>query len=383
MLDFKEKIIVEVKSIINLLEGRNNELAQSYTESLKISLQSFNLNQIQYCISRIINIYDETYTRNDNAFDVLYKQMADCDNLISQNIGDYEKVKEYREKLFKLWTAFDAWFQDELSGQPPELIRAKFVDSYYDFNQEHFHVSINLQNEAKKQYGENLETITAENAGIELIKKYIEMLFANVVEVNQGRLTITVKVNELFRRFNLPYKLQKGKITQTSYKTSETIEKIVNYEQLERKIRYTEEMIIHNEFIDKHSALCYITDALDYFISLFKGKDGNKTYSAVAKSINADENTKVYAVIKEEIGKLKAITNDYFDIRHNELQSATKDHSSEKREPLTDKLFVEYLYNRIYALLYLLRIKKDKTMVEEKVEFETDILEISDDDLPF
>ena len=49
------------------------------------------------------------------------------------------------------------------------------------------------------------------------------------------------------------------------------------------------------------------------------------------------------------------ISNEYFDIRHNEYLNKAK----QAREPIQDLAFIEYLYNRAYALLYLLRIKTD------------------------
>lgn len=50
------------------------------------------------------------------------------------------------------------------------------------------------------------------------------------------------------------------------------------------------------------------------------------------------------------------LSNEYFDIRHNEYLNKAK----EKREALEDLQFIEYLYNRVYALLYLLRLKVNK-----------------------
>lgn len=46
----------------------------------------------------------------------------------------------------------------------------------------------------------------------------------------------------------------------------------------------------------------------------------------------------------------------YIDIRHNEYLNKAK----EKREALDDLQFIEYLYNRVYALLYLVRLKVNK-----------------------
>ncbi len=60
-------------------------------------------------------------------------------------------------------------------------------------------------------------------------------------------------------------------------------------------------------------------------------------------------------VVKSEIQEIMKISNEYFDIRHNEYLNKAK----QAREPIKDLAFVEYLYNRVYALLYLLRIKTD------------------------
>lgn len=97
----------------------------------------------------------------------------------------------------------------------------------------------------------------------------------------------------------------------------------------------------------------FIIDALQYIVSIQDGNDKDKKCSALASSVNSDRNTKVYAVIKQEIKELMKLSNEYFDIRHNDYLNDAK----EKREPLNDSQFIEYLYNRAYALLYLLRLK--------------------------
>ena len=51
------------------------------------------------------------------------------------------------------------------------------------------------------------------------------------------------------------------------------------------------------------------------------------------------------------------LANEYFDIRHNDYLNAAK----EKREALNDSQFIEYLYNRAYSLLYVLRLKINTT----------------------
>lgn len=120
------------------------------------------------------------------------------------------------------------------------------------------------------------------------------------------------------------------------------------------KIRFSEDMINSHDLMEKKSALDFLIDALQYLISIQEG-NRNKQYAALAKNVNADQNSKVYLVIKQELNELMKLSNEYFDIRHNDYLNDAK----EKREPLNDSQFIEYLYNRGYALLYLLRLKNN------------------------
>ena len=114
-------------------------------------------------------------------------------------------------------------------------------------------------------------------------------------------------------------------------------------------------MITSQEYLDKKSALDYIIDALQFILSVQDGDTVKQKCKIAARSVNEDENSKLYAVIKTEIEEIMKISNEYFDIRHNEYLNKAK----QVREAIQDLSFIEYLYNRAYALLYLLRIKTD------------------------
>ena len=73
----------------------------------------------------------------------------------------------------------------------------------------------------------------------------------------------------------------------------------------------------------------------------------------IINNISDNMDGKVYAVVKKELDELMKLSNEYFDVRHNDYLNAAK----KKREALNDSQFIEYLYNRAYAMLYLLRIK--------------------------
>lgn len=69
--------------------------------------------------------------------------------------------------------------------------------------------------------------------------------------------------------------------------------------------------------------------------------------------ISGDKLSKHYTVVNNEIIEIMKIVNEFFDIRHNEYLNK----SNEVRESLNNPLFIEYMYNRIYGLLFLIKIK--------------------------
>lgn len=142
--------------------------------------------------------------------------------------------------------------------------------------------------------------------------------------------------------------MSSGKSSDINY----PIDKIINYRMFERKIQFSEEMINSKDIMEKKSALDFIIDALQYLIST-KGDTRNEQYKALALSVSDNMDGKVYAVVKKELDELMKLSNEYFDVRHNDYLNAAK----EKREPLNDSQFIEYLYNRAYSILYLLRLK--------------------------
>ena len=81
----------------------------------------------------------------------------------------------------------------------------------------------------------------------------------------------------------------------------------------------------------------------------------------IALLVGENRDSKVYTVIHNELYEINKIINEYFDIRHNEYLNKAK----QKREVLNDKYFIEYLYNRIYSLLFLLRIKCNNQELNE------------------
>lgn len=243
------------------------------------------------------------------------------------------------------------WFDREVPGT--EILRPEYEewdnwDNCYNVIDYDYEYNLNLG----IPYPENMKSECYQFSDI---KEFIEMAYSYWVR-NEKHYDFTVQINKRLEKFNLPYKLQNGKLIERGYKSSHKISNIYNYSMFERKIQYAEEMITSKELLDKKCALDYIVDSLQYLISVQNEMQVKRKYACAAKEVSNDDNSKKYTVIKNELEEIMKIANEYFDIRHNEYLNKAK----ETREVIDDSMFIEYLYNRIYGLLYLLRLKINK-----------------------
>jgi len=348
-----DTVTYQLKALINVFDSNQciSEV-ETYIEQIKVLLSQRKFDKILFCLKEICRAYDiDIYSNNDD------KTLA---NIKAITVNLEEILKEIasedfqNDKFKKFWTLFITWFND--IQETDNIIKAEFYywEDSFDSKKKLY---IDYDKLYKLQYGIPYEDIKI-NICFDNIKNFIEMIYKNVLIPTDGRLKFTIKINEILRNFSLSYKLEKGKFTSIGYKTSENIDYILNYEQFERKIRYSEEMIVHKYIMDKHNALNYVSDAFCYFFSLFKKtKDDelidDKVINKLANMVCLDTNSKIYSLIKEEIKFVKMTINNDFDIRHNEYYKTTE---KCKRESLTNIKTIEYLYNRIYALLFLLRL---------------------------
>lgn len=246
----------------------------------------------------------------------------------------------------KFWTSFKTYFENELPYQ--ELLKDEYV-RYDNWDGGIYYTDINYNYQFELHYG--IEYNEEDFSNINTIKMFIELSFAEWIKPDK-RYDYTKEVNKIFRKFRLPYKLNKGKITSEGYRTTTIDNKIINFAMLERKIQFAEEMILSQDKLDKKCALDYIVDSLQYLLSLQEGETIKDKYSNAALLLCSDKNDKQYSVINNEINEIMKIVNEYFDIRHNEYLNKSK----EVRQPITNPIFIEYLYNRIYSLLYLIKL---------------------------
>lgn len=348
-----QQMSLQIKSLITCFDenGCMSE-AISYIDEIRKALQKQDFSTILLCLKELCIIYNVDINDKQPS---LANLGAITFNL-QQILDDELKAKLENEKLERFWTAFITWFEN--IGSAENIVKPEYFE-WDDYRGDY--VSVNYNYLYKLNYGIPYLNV-AENLTFDNVKNFIELTYKEVISIDKGRLLFTIKVNDLFANFKLPYKLEKGKLTIIGYKTSEEIDYILNYEQFERKIKYSEDMIMRRDFMEKHTALNYISDAFCYFFSIFKNNgteilEDKKVYVKLANMVCSDMNSKVYALIKQEIMDVKRIINDDYDIRHNEYYTTQK---SVKREVLTDIKMIEYLYNKIYNLLFILRLNYKK-----------------------
>lgn len=277
-----------------------------------------------------------------------------------------------QDKLNKFWTSLWAWMDQQYIIE--KYFRGEYTEYDAGWNGGTFYLNIDYEQEYKIQYGESCPELLRENSSINIeeVKDFVEIVYERWIRTDM-HYSFTVEINKRFDKFQLPYKLSSGLVIGKGYKTTEQIEVILDHRMFERKIAYSEEMIMSNEMLDKKCALDYIVDALQYFISVQKPDGIDKKYTEAAKSVSPNQNSKVYAVVKAEIREVMKLSNEYFDIRHNEYLNK----ANEMREALEDLQFIEYLYNRVYGLLYLLRLKVNKAdLISENIEEERNLEKI-------
>ena len=249
------------------------------------------------------------------------------------------------EQLHKFWNSFNAWVR---SNEVLEtLFRAEFVQ-WDSWDGGTFYMVIDFETEYLIQYGKGYPIVDDTIPSKEELFEYIEIMYERWIK---NRYEFTVQINQKFKSFDLPFKLDKGKIIILNCKPRYMNDEILDIPMFEQKIKDSEAMINQEELAIKKAALQCIVQALQYYLSIQEGDNIKKKHAKIAKMVSGDENSKVYSVVKNEINEVMKLVNEYFDIRHNECLNNSK----EKREALVEPRFIEYLYYRIFVLLQLFR----------------------------
>lgn len=354
------------------LNEANIKLIKDYIEKIRVAMDEYD-SSFQDCeeifdlLAEIANVFETDIPQIKKS--ILFRmgtESSDANTTIAllkkcladSGIEYKEKTAEEDVNVKRFWAAFIAWFESELPNLG--LLQDKYL-RWDNWDGGMWFLDISYDHEFRLYRGVEYPESLKSNEGIfEDIKTFLEIAYKYwVISEGKSRYEFTVEINERFSIFKLPYRLQNGIVLRQGYKTTHGIDTIINYRMFERKIRFSEDMINSSDLMEKKSALDFIIDALQYLVSTQAG-NRDKQYASLALSVNADNNGKVYSVVKQEVNELMKLSNEYFDIRHNDYLNGAK----EKREALNDSQFIEYLYNRAYALLFLLRLRNKECRTE-------------------
>ncbi len=363
----KNILNTELTRLVDLLSALDNKTSFiAYIDKIKTP-ETISNAELKYYLEQIKEII--LSYNNDRAWREELSTVSKCLSLLNQIECEENKRMKEVEPLKKFWNSFKLWTEREL---PSLKILKDYYIRYDNWNYGTYYLDIDMPMEFTKAYGVSYhEQFDNEYISESDLKMFIELFYNEFVE---NRYEYTISVNKLFSKFLIPYKLVNGKLIKKGYKSTNDNPKILDYQMFERKIIWSEEKILGSEKLDKHTALNYITDSLQYILSHIKNEfEKGKLIEQKCAYLIAEETSKIYSVVKTEVEEIQKIVNEFFDIRHNEYISKSK----KVREPINDNVFIEYLYNRIYALMFLLKIHYLKNSPKQNNVQENDC------DLPF
>lgn len=296
---------------------------------------------IRLIFAKLIPEYDYDNQFIENLFDD--KRFIQLRQEYRAIYGDYPvaMVEEYKEGIEykgkpvednanerRFWNSLIHWFETELPSM--ELLKGKYLQ-WDNLDGGMWFLDLDYDHEFTLYRGTTYPDSLRNNTGDMIdIKAFIEIAYKYwIVNSRECRYKFTIEVNDRLKIFKLPYRLQSGILIKQGYKTSFPIDKIINYRMFERKIQFSEDMINSKDLMEKKSALDFIIDALQYLIST-QGDSRNEQYKALALSVSDNMDGKVYAVVKKELEELMKLSNEYFDVRHNDYLNAAKRSSTIK-----------------------------------------------------
>lgn len=333
------------------------EMINNYIDSLEKTLESeqcvdvFELSDLVLEIIAVLKedipTLEDGVVLNNNTFERDARIIIAKLKMYLSNLKD-DVISEPEPSHKRFWNSFYAWF--ESSETISKILKSEFIH-YDNWNGGRYYLDIDFTKEFKIKYGENmsLEEII-ETPTDRVMKMFIEVAYEKWIEVNK-RYNFTIEVNERFSRFGIQSKLVKGMVLEERHQSTHEAEEIINAEMLEEKLEYSTKMISKYDLQDKKVALKIVVDCLQFLISIQEASNKKGQYQKIGRKIAKSSESKMYSVIATEIEYVMKVSNEYFDIRHNEKHNQSK----EIREVLSNLQFVEYLYNRIYALVHLIK----------------------------
>lgn len=335
-----------IKEYIDKIQVLNNEYASHDNYTILVADL---INEIIAVLKSEVDGIDDNLVLNNNT---LERDLTIIKKRLRMALSDFAKsTKDIDSLNYDLfWNSFISWFGKEETFS--KFLKDDFLHFNSGWNGGTYFLDLNYEDVYREYYGVNTTNdYILKDSSLNGIKLFLEISYDILIK-KSCRYDYTVETNKKLSKFKLPYKLQSGKLIKGRYKYFHNNSQIIDYNSFERKIEYSESMISSSELLDKKAALDSLVDSLQYFISIQEGVKIKEQYKSAAKLITGNTNCKIYVVIKNEIEEIMKISNEFFDIRHNEDLNKSK----EKRAILNNSQFIEFLYNRVHSLISLLRL---------------------------
>lgn len=229
-------------------------------EDIKVFNSEFSANtELTDILLEIVNVFSTKIPQLEDA--LLFRittEVTDANTaraLLIMHLADHgiefkEKNNEESASVKRFWSSFITWFENELPEL--ELLQEKYLqwDRWDDGT---WRLYMNYDYEFQLYRGINYPNSLQHNTGnFDDIKIFLEIAYKYWI-INEGKkhYQFTIEINERFRIFKLPYRMQNGIILKQGYKTTYGIDKIINYRMFEQKIRFSENMINSHDLMEK------------------------------------------------------------------------------------------------------------------------------------
>lgn len=163
---------------------------------------------------------------------------------------EYKENSKENTAIKRFWSSFITWFENELPEM--ELLQQKYLE-WDNWDGGMWKLYINYDYEFQLYSGIKYPESLQHNSGnFEDIKTFLKIAYKYwIINESQKHYKFTVEVNERFKIFKLPYRMQNGIVLKQGYKTTYGIDRIINYRMFERKIRFSEDMINSQDLMEK------------------------------------------------------------------------------------------------------------------------------------
>lgn len=161
--------------------------------------------------------------------------------LFLRNLNDEEL-----ENFGKFWVSFNAWFRSDALDN--NFIKDEYIYYNSSWNGGTNELNIDMEQEYNLEYGESYSDFDM-HVDYESIKKFVEIAFSRWIK-KERRHAYMIKVNELLKKFDLPYRINQGKLARIGDRDLESISRVDDIKLNKGDIVYSAfETYTINEFI--------------------------------------------------------------------------------------------------------------------------------------